>query len=63
MENTMPRIQATHPTTDSDSSNVIRLHSLEYELLDDIEAMTDEEIDNYVCQLRQIGHEAFKMAA
>ena len=57
----MSRTQPTHPTTDS--SNVIQLHSLECELLDDIEAMTDEEIDNYVCHLRQMGHEAFEMAA
>ena len=59
----MSRIQPTHSTVNSDSSNVIRLHSIECELLDDIEAMTDEEIDNYVSQLRQMEHEAFEMAA
>ena len=57
----MSHTPPTYPTTVS--SNVLRLHSLECELLDDIEAMTDEEIDNYVCQLRQMGHEAFEMAA
>ena len=57
----MSHTPPTYPTTDS--SNVLRLHSLECELLDDIEAMTDEEIDNYVCHLRQVGHEAFEMAA
>ena len=57
----MSRTQPNHPTTDS--SNVIQLHSLECELLDDIEGMTDEEIDNYVSQLQQMEHEAFEMAA
>ncbi len=59
----MSQVQHTPKTIDSGPSKVLRLHSLECELLDDIEAMTDEEIDNYVSHLRQMGHEAFEMAA
>jgi hypothetical protein len=59
----MSTIQLAHQTTDSGASKILQLHSLECELLDDIEAMTDEEIDNYVSHLRQMGHEAFEMAA
>ena len=59
----MSHVQPTQPTIDSGASKILQLHSLECELLDDIEAMTDEEIDNYVSHLRQMGHEAFEMAA
>ena len=46
---------------DSNISKMLQLQSLE--LLDDIESLTDEEIDVYVSHLRQMGHEAFEMAA
>jgi hypothetical protein len=63
MEKIMSHLQPSRQTVDSSASKILPPNSLRYELLDDIEAITDEEIDNYVCHLRQMGHEAFEMAA
>jgi len=59
----MSQVQPIQKTIDSGASKMLRLHSLECELLDDIEGITDEEIDNYVSHLRQMGHESIEMAA
>ncbi len=59
----MSHPQSSRQAVNSGASKILPPNSLVCELLDDIEAMTDEEIDNYVCHLRQMGHEAFERAA
>ena len=59
----MSHPQSSRQAVNSGTSKMLQLHSLDCELLDDIESMTDEEIDIYVCHLRQMGHESIEMAA